>query len=129
MIVLETSALVAMVVGEPAARDLFHRASLALAVVLPAHCLLETHIVLAARFPPAMLATLDAVVAKLGVTIRPFTAAHLAAAREAFLAYGKGRHPAGLNFGDCMSYGVAKSEGLPLLFVGEDFARTDVGVA
>lgn len=129
MIVLETSALVAMVVGEPTARDLFHRTSQASALVLPAHCLLEAHIVLVGRFPPAMLATLDAVAARLKVEVRPFTTAHLAAARDAFLRFGKGRHPAALNFGDCMSYAVARSERLPLLFVGDDFARTDVARA
>ena len=52
-----------------------------------------------------------------------------ALAADAFLRYGKGRHPAGLNFGDCMAYAVAKAEGAPLLFTGGDFARTDVAVA
>ena len=50
-------------------------------------------------------------------------------ATEAFLRYGKGRHAAGLNFGDCMAYAVAQAEGAPLLFTGEDFALTDVQVA
>ena len=59
----------------------------------------------------------------------PFTEAHARPRRTAFLRYGKGRHPAGLNFGDCMAYAVAKAEGAPLLFTGGDFARTDVGVA
>ena len=59
----------------------------------------------------------------------PFTEAHARAAVEAFLRYGKGRHAAGLNFGDCMAYAVAQAEGAPLLFTGEDFARTDVNVA
>ena len=129
MIVLETSALVAMVVGEPAAPDLFRRASLASGLLLPAHCLLEAHIVLARRFPPAMLLTLDEVVARLGAEAHPFTLAHLALARDAFLRFGKGRHPAALNFGDCMSYAVAKTERLPLLWVGNDFGRTDVAGA
>jgi ribonuclease VapC len=77
----------------------------------------------------AMLLTLDEVVARLGAESHPFTPAHLALAREAFLRFGKGRHPAALNFGDCMSYAVARVEGLPLLWVGEDFGRTDVGQA
>ena len=55
--------------------------------------------------------------------------AHARLAADAFLRYGKGRHPAGLNFGDCMAYAVAKAEGAPLLFTGGDFARTDVAAA
>jgi len=50
-------------------------------------------------------------------------------ARQAFLAFGKGRHPAALNFGDCFSYALAKERGEPLLFVGDDFTRTDIKAA
>ena len=63
-----------------------------------------------------------------GAEILPFTEDHARAAAAAFLRYGKGRHPAGLNFGDCMAYAVAKVEGAPLLFTGGDFARTDVAL-
>ncbi|MES2143298.1 MAG: type II toxin-antitoxin system VapC family toxin [Pseudomonadota bacterium] len=56
----------------------------------------------------------------------PFTPYHAPAAADAFLRFGKWRHPSGLNFGDCMSYAVAKAEGLPLLYVGTDFGVTDV---
>lgn len=59
----------------------------------------------------------------------PFTGAHAQAARDAFLAYGKGGHPAGLHFGDCMSYAVARLENLPLVFTGAEFARTEVAAA
>ena len=124
MIVLETSALVAMVAREPGSERLLAVAA-AEGAALPAHCLLEAHMVLASRFPPGMIATLDAVVARLAPVVLPFDARHADAAREAYLRYGKGRHPAALNFGDCMSYAVAKVEGLPLLWVGDDFGRTD----
>lgn len=60
------------------------------------------------------------------IVIEPFTEEHAFLARQAFSDYGKGRHPAGLNFGDCFSYALAKSTGEPLLFKGEDFRRTDV---
>lgn len=128
MIVLETSALVAMVAREPGSERLFEVAA-AEGVALPAHCLLEAHMVLASRFPPGMIATLDAVVARLAPVVLPFDAQHADLARGAFLRYGKGRHPAGLNFGDCMSYAAAQAEGLPLLWVGEDFGQTDVAAA
>jgi ribonuclease VapC len=55
-----------------------------------------------------------------------FRAAHYRAATNAFLLYGKGRHPAGLNYGDCLAYAIAKEAGVPLLFKGEDFAKTDI---
>ena len=55
-----------------------------------------------------------------------WTPAETLRAHDAFLRYGKGRHPAGLNFGDCMSYALAKSLDAPLLYKGEDFARTDI---
>ena len=55
--------------------------------------------------------------------------AQIEGARDAFLRYGKGRHPARLNFADCASYALAKSRGIPLLFKGNDFAQTDIGAA
>ena len=62
----------------------------------------------------------------LGVEIIAFDAAQFSLAQEAHLRYGKGRHPAGLNFGDCLSYAAAKSRGARLRYVGEGFARTDL---
>ena len=59
----------------------------------------------------------------------PFTAAHGRVSREAFLRFGRGRHPAALNFGDCLTYAVAKLAEMPLLFIGEDFAQTDLVAA
>jgi ribonuclease VapC len=61
--------------------------------------------------------------------IVPFTSEHAALARDAWRRFGKGRHPAGLNLGDCFAYALAKSRDEPLLFKGEDFARTDVKAA
>ena len=65
----------------------------------------------------------------LGVWIVPFDSAQALIAREAFRYYGKGRHPAALNFGDCFSYALAKHRNEPLLFEGEDFSQTDVRIA
>lgn len=85
--------------------------------------------VIAGRKGPDSRPEIDALLDQLRARVTPLTDAHARLAADAFLRYGKGRHPAGLNFGDCMAYAVAKSEGAPLLFVGEDFARTDVVAA
>ena len=61
-----------------------------------------------------------------GIAIEPFTERQAFLARQAFSDYGKGRHPAGLSFGDCFSYALAKATGEPLLFRGDDFRKTDV---
>ena len=124
----DTSALVAIVTAEPGYERLLRAMAAAVDPALPASCLLEAHMVIRGRFPPEMTATLDGVVAETGLRIAAFTEAHAVLARAAFDRYGKGRHPAGLNFGDCMAYAVAQAEGAPLLFTGEDFAWTDVGV-
>lgn len=64
-----------------------------------------------------------------GIRLEPVTVEHLEAAREAWRRFGKGNHPAGLNFGDCFAYALAEVSREPLLFKGEDFSRTDVAVA
>lgn len=71
----------------------------------------------------------DLMLAKLGVEIVPFTARQAEIARKAFRRYGRGRHDAKLNFGDCFAYALAKDESAPLLFKGDEFSSTDVIVA
>jgi ribonuclease VapC len=128
-VIVDTSALVAIATAEPGYERLLRTVAAAADPVLPASCLLEAHMVIRGRFPPAMVATLDRVVAETGLRIAAFTEAHATLARAAFDRYGKGRNPAGLNFGDCMAYAVAMAEGAPLLFTGEDFALTDMKAA
>jgi ribonuclease VapC len=72
---------------------------------------------------------LDMVIMQLDVEVVPFTRIQASIARDAFHRYGKGRHPAGLNFGDCMAYAAAKELGEELLFKGTDFFQTDIAVA
>jgi ribonuclease VapC len=69
---------------------------------------------------------LDELLVALGLEVVPFDGSHIEHAREAFRRFGKGRHRAALNFGDCCAYGLAKTPDLPLLFKGEDFTLTDV---
>ena len=85
--------------------------------------------VLAGRKNEAALDRLDAYLRESSISVMPFTLEHALVARQAFLRYGKGRHKAALNFGDCIAYATAKLEGMPLLFKGDDFALTDVEAA
>jgi ribonuclease VapC len=72
---------------------------------------------------------LDGLILRFGIEVLPFTESQALIARRAFELFGKGRHPAGLNFGDCMSYAAAKESGEELLFKGTDFGQTDIAIA
>ncbi len=98
-----------------------------LAIAAPS--LVEAALVCEGRAGDAGGQKLDALLDRLRPEIVPFTAEHAALAREGWRRYGKGRHPAGLNMGDCFAYALAKARHQPLLFKGDDFARTDVKAA
>lgn len=124
--ILDTSAILALLSGEPEAARI-GRAVLDSAVRrVSAASLVEAGIVVQARFGDDGARDLDLLVAKLALTIEPVTARQSDLARRAFRRYGKGRHPAGLNFGDCFAYALAKETGEPLLYKGDDFSRTDI---
>jgi ribonuclease VapC len=76
-----------------------------------------------------MAERIDRLLAQARAEVVPFTAEHAALALEGWRRFGKGRHPAGLNLGDCFAYALAKARGEPLLFKGNDFAQTDVKAA
>lgn len=126
--VLDTSALVAILSQEPEAQ------ALALAIdEHPCRCVsaatvLEASIVIAVRFGEPGLRDLDQLLAKILAEVVPVSADQAALGRQAFLKYGKGRHPAGLNYGDCFAYALTKTSGQPLLCKGDDFARTDLAL-
>lgn len=124
--VIDTSALVALLSMEAEAP----RIAVALESdpnrLLSAATLLETGIVIESRYGPAGARELDLLVAKAGLVVEPVTPEQVEIAREAWRRYGKGRHSAGLNFGDCFSYALAKVKGESLLFKGEDFPHTDI---
>jgi ribonuclease VapC len=126
-IVIDTSAIVAILRNEPE-KDCFVEAILAASPrLISAVSLQEAGMVIAGRFGDgAAWEPLDALLSRLDVEVVAHDAALARVAREAFLRFGKGRHPAGLNFGDCAAYALAKRNGLPLLFKGEDFSRTDL---
>lgn len=127
--VIDTSAIVAILRDEPEAAAL-ERAIVAAAVrLVPATCVLEARMVMVARRGEHVLAELDLWLARIGADVVAVDADLADRATAAWLAYGKGRHPAALNFADCISYALAKRAGLPLLFKGDDFSRTDVVTA
>ena len=126
---LDSSALVALVMAEEPARAVFDAISDAPTRAIGAPSLVETAMVLDGRRAGASssaMSDLTLVMAQFEVAVLPFGPDHWPVAWAAFLRYGKGRHPAGLNFGDCLTYAVAKLSGLPLLCVGADFAQTDL---
>ena len=126
MIAVDSSALVAILFDEPEGPAF--RADLRIAdrVVLSATSLVETAMVVVGRLGPAGIGKLDLLLAEYRVVVTAFDLRQALAAQTAFVRYGKGRHPAGLNFGDCLAYGLAKALGLPLLHKGTDFAATDL---
>lgn len=127
--VADTSALVAVLLGEVTADRLTAALEAAPARRCSAVSLVEASMVMQGRVGERGELELDLLVGRLRVEIVPVTLAQAELARTAFRRFGKGRHPAGLNFGDCFSYALARALGQPLLFVGNDFSRTDVQVA
>lgn len=124
--IVDTSAMVAILYREPKAAtfaQLIHDADICRMSV--ASCV-ELSMVIAKHLGPNGMRQADAFVRRAGIMIEPVTVTHGETARQAFLDFGKGRHRAGLNFGDCFSYALAKDSGKPLLFKGNDFSQTDI---
>jgi ribonuclease VapC len=126
---LDSSALVAILFGESGYLDLVDRILAADEARISAPTLVEASLVLAGRRRSTAAADVDALVKELGVTVVPFGERESHAAVAAFLQYGRGRHPAALNFGDCLAYAAASVAGDSLLFVGDDFRKTDIKAA
>jgi ribonuclease VapC len=124
--VLDTSALIAILTAEAEAERFASAIATADRRLLSAANWLETAVVIETRYGPAGGQKLDELVQIAQIQIEPVTAEQAAIARQAYQMYGKGRHPAGLNFGDCFAYALAKSKGEPLLFKGSDFNQTDL---
>ena len=127
--VVDTSALVAVLQAEPEADALTETLLAAVSPRVSSATLVEAGIVMEGRYGDVGSRDLDVLLAHVRVEIVPVTAPHAGLAREAFRRFGKGRHPAALNYGDCFSYALAVALGEPLLFVGDDFGQTDVDVA
>lgn len=126
--IVDSSALVALIMAEASAAAVFRALDESGGCAIGAPSLVETAMVLARRRADAARAEADLmrVVARMELAVIPFGHEHWEAAWAAFLRYGKGRHPAALNYGDCLTYAVAKMSGLPLLCIGGDFEKTDL---
>ena len=125
--IVDSSVLVAILQEEPEARSLLktladHQGILRLSAATH----LEAAIVIDRNGSAELSERLDALIAKLGIEIVPVSPQHASIGRVAYRTYGKGNHPARLNFGDCFAYALAKATGEPLLFKGDDFVHTDI---
>lgn len=124
-LVVDTSAVVAILADEPGREWLSAQLAVAQERVMAAPTVLELGIVLEAR-TPAAVGIARRVLRDAQVDVVPFGAELEERAMQAWRRFGKGRHPAGLNFGDCFTYALAEETGFPILCVGDDFSRTDL---
>lgn len=127
--VVDTSAVIAILKKEPGWKRLQEALLGAEIAVMSAAVVVEASIVIEAAGGEAAVKELDALLDAAAIEIVPFQPEQVALAREGFRRFGKGRHPARLNFGDCLSYALARQRAEPLLCTGDDFSRTDIEVA
>jgi ribonuclease VapC len=127
--IVDSSAVLAVLFAEPDAARYARAIGRASACRMSVATFLETAIVAESRGGSAAGHALDVFLERAGMELAPVTPDQARAARVAWRRFGKGNHPAGLNFGDCFSYALAESAREPLLFKGEDFAQTDIEAA
>jgi ribonuclease VapC len=128
-LILDSSVIVAIVLQEAGWEGLVSRLAGEPTIGVGAPTLTETAIVLTARLGKSAGPLLARFIQESNLTIVPFTDEHWRAATDAYVRFGKGRHPASLNFGDCLTYAVARLAGQPLLCRGTDFEKTDLPLA
>jgi ribonuclease VapC len=128
-VIVDSSAIVAIIVREPGWEQLVDRIGAQDTCAIGAPTLVETGLVLTAKMGKKASSVLSRLLQETGIAVIPFAEEHWQAAVEAYTRFGKGRHAAGLNFGDCLTYAVARLAERPLLFVGNDFSRTDLTAA
>ena len=124
--VIDTSALAAVFIGEPERQTFLDAITSSTSRLISAANLLETGIVVESRQGEAAGREFDLFVVRANLQIVPVDAEQADLARSAWRKYGKGRHAAALNFGDCFAYALAKFSGEPLLAKGSDFSLTDI---
>src|ERR1039457_450576 len=127
--ILDTSALAAIFFGEPEVdlyTQIIHDAE---RCPISAANFVELSMVIESQIGPDATRQCDVFFRRAEILLEPVTVEHAHLARQAFIDFGKGRHPPKLNFGDCFAYALAKAAGEPLLFKGEDFSKTDIRAA
>ena len=127
--IVDSSAVLAVILREPDHEAVLDKLVAAGAIGIGAPTLAETSIVLAARLPGDPRTLLGRLIQVLSMEVVPFTEAHWSVALDAYQRFGKGRHRAGLNFGDCLAYATARLARQPLLCCGDDFGKTDIALA
>jgi len=127
--ILDSSAVIAILMQEPQFEGLLEKLRADPTPAIGAPTAVECSLVLSSRLGTDARGILARFFSESGITIIPFQEGHYSIAVQAWLQFGKGRHPAGLNFGDCLSYAVARMTGSPLLCIGSDFSRTDLPLA
>jgi len=125
-VIVDTSALVAVTFREPGHRELVTKLARTPSAGIGTPTLAETGLVLAARLRRDSRDLVIRLLDEFGIIEVPFGGQHWREAVDAYLRFGRGRHRAGLNFGDCLTYAVARLANEPLLFVGDDFSETDL---
>jgi ribonuclease VapC len=128
-VILDSSVIVAIALREPGYEGLVDKLRSADTLGVGTPTLTEAGMVLSARLGVEPQALLDRFLRDFGVVPVVFGEQHWREALDAFRRFGKGRHPAALNFGDCLSYAAARLADHPLLFIGNDFSQTDIAVA
>jgi ribonuclease VapC len=126
--VLDTSAILAILQDEPERRKFNEAIEAAETRSLSTASFVECSMILESRYGADGVRDLDLFIAKAQLSLVPVDEEQADLARRAFRNYGKGRHPAGLNFGDCFSYALAQALNEPLLFKGNDFNQTDIQI-
>ena len=124
--IVDGSAIVAIVLREPGWEGLVARLGAEAAPAIGAPTVAEVGLVLTAKMGAEARIVLSRLLQETGLTVIPFAEEHWRVAVDAYARFGKGRHAAALNFGDCLTYAVAQLAGQPLLFVGDDFSKTDL---
>jgi ribonuclease VapC len=124
--IVDTSAIIAIVFKEPGYEELVEKLANAHDLGMGTPTLAETGIVLSVRLGQGAKSLLARLLQEFGIAEIPFGEDHWREAVDAYERFGRGRHPAKLNFGDCLSYATAKLAGQPLLFSGQDFQKTDI---
>lgn len=127
--IVDSSVIVALLLREPGHDHLLGRLAASTGVAVGGPTLAEAGVVLAARLGPSGKTLLTRFVQEAELAVVPFTEDHWPLAVDAYLRFGKGRHPAALNLGDCLTYAICRAADRPLLCVGDDFARTDLVLA
>jgi ribonuclease VapC len=125
-VIIDSSAILAVIVREPGYERIVHQLAASPGTWIGAPTRVETGIVLMARFGPRGKTLMARFLQENAIQTVAFEEAHAGVALDAYSRFGKGRHPAALNFGDCCTYAVASVAGEPLLFVGDDFTKTDL---